>query len=115
MKTFMFVRELIAVFFCVLACIAALAGSVSLFRFPDTYTRLHGAGLGATTACFSVFLGSLCVAPDIATAARLVLIILFFFISCPTATHIIARYAWHQGLDPWMSPRKKTPAPGDRQ
>jgi multicomponent Na+:H+ antiporter subunit G len=115
METLKLVRELAAVFCCALACIAALAGSVSLFRFPDTYTRLHGAGLGATTACFSVFLGSLFVSPDLATAARLILIILFFFISCPTATHIIARYAWYQGLDPWMSPRKKSPGPGGGQ
>ncbi|MDR1429981.1 MAG: monovalent cation/H(+) antiporter subunit G [Spirochaetaceae bacterium] len=113
METLTFIRELGAVFFCAIACVAALAGSVSLFRFPDTYTRLHGAGLGATTACFSVFLGSLCVSPDLATAARIVLIILFFFISCPTATHIIARYAWYQGIDPWLSPRRKAPDPED--
>jgi multicomponent Na+:H+ antiporter subunit G len=102
-----FIREAGAVFFCLLACISALAGSLSLFRFPDTYTRLHGAGLGATTACFSVFLAALCVSPDLAIASRLVLLMLFFFISCPTATHIIARYAWYSGLDPWLPPRKK--------
>jgi multicomponent Na+:H+ antiporter subunit G len=109
METLQFIRELGAVFFCLLACVSALAGSFSLFRFPDTYTRLHGAGLGATTACFSVFLAALCVSPGLGIASRLVLLMLFFFISCPTATHIIARYAWYSGLDPWLPPRKKAP------
>ncbi|GHV38866.1 hypothetical protein AGMMS50268_17440 [Spirochaetia bacterium] len=107
---FQLIREAGAVFFCILACAAALAGVLALFRFPDTYTRLHGAALGATTACFSVFIGALCISPDLETAGRVLLIILFFFISCPTTTHIIARYAWHQGLDPWLPPRIKASA-----
>jgi multisubunit Na+/H+ antiporter MnhG subunit len=35
------------------------------------------------------------------------LLIIFFFISCPTTTHIIARYAWYSGLDPWAPPRRR--------
>ncbi|GHT77896.1 Na+/H+ antiporter subunit G [Spirochaetia bacterium] len=107
METISTIREIGAVFFCVLACVFALAGTLALLRFPDTYTRLQGAALGATTACFSVFLAALCAAPDGVIAARLLLIIMFFFISCPTTTHIIARYAWFSGLDPWIPPRIK--------
>jgi multicomponent Na+:H+ antiporter subunit G len=114
MEALQVIREWGAVLFCILACVFAIGGTLSLFGFPDTYTRLQGTSLGSVTACFSVFLGSLCVAPDLPTAGRILLIILFFFISAPTATHIIARYAWYSGLDPWLPPRKKSPRIGKK-
>jgi monovalent cation/proton antiporter MnhG/PhaG subunit len=92
-------------FFCFLACLFAVAGTLSLFRLPDSYTRLHGACLGSTAAGFSAFLGTLLASDDWAAAGRVLLLIIFFFISCPTTTHIIARYAWYSGLDPWAPPR----------
>lgn len=101
----MLVREIAALILCGLACIFALAGVAGLFRFPDPYTRLQTSSLAGTTSCFSVFLAALVSAPDWATAGRVTLIIAFFFVSSPTATHIIARYAWHSGLDPWAPPR----------
>jgi multicomponent Na+:H+ antiporter subunit G len=94
------------IFFCFLACLFAVAGTLALFRLPDVYTRLHGASLGSTAAGFSVFLGALIASPDWNSAGRVLLLIIFFFISCPTTTHIIARYAWYSGLDPWAPPRK---------
>ncbi|MDR0623073.1 MAG: monovalent cation/H(+) antiporter subunit G, partial [Treponema sp.] len=87
-------------------CLFALAGTWSLFRLPDTYTRLHGACLGSTAAGFSAFLGALIASSGWASAGRVLLLIIFFFISCPTTTHIIARYAWYSGLDPWAPPRQ---------
>ncbi len=104
----MLLREIAALIFCAMACLFALAGVAGLFRFPDPYTRLQTSALAATTSCFSVFLAALISAPDWATAGRVTLIILFFFVSSPTATHIIARYAWHSGLDPWAPPRTRT-------
>ncbi|QQO10994.1 monovalent cation/H(+) antiporter subunit G [Breznakiella homolactica] len=107
MEFLLLLRTVGAIIFCVLACIFAVAGTIGLFRFPDTYTRLHAAALGATAAVFSVFLAALIISPDLATAGRILLIIIFFFISSPTTTHIIARYAWHSGLDPWSPPKQK--------
>jgi monovalent cation/proton antiporter MnhG/PhaG subunit len=92
--------------FCLLACLFAVAGTLSLFRLPDVYTRLHGASLGSTAAGFSAFLGALIASTGWASAGRVLLLIIFFFISCPTTTHIIARYAWSSGLDPWAPPRQ---------
>lgn len=100
------IRDGGVVLLCLLACLFAVAGTLSLFRLPDAYTRLHGASLGSTAACFSALLGALIASSNWASAGRVLLLIIFFFISCPTTTHIIARYAWYSGLDPWAPPRR---------
>ena len=110
------VREIAAVAFCLIACVFAIAGTAGLFRFPDTYTRLQASALAGTTATFSVFLAALIHSPDVATASRVLLIMIFFLVSSPTATHIIARYAWKSGIDPWAPPkssRRPYPDPSD--
>lgn len=71
------------------------AGTIGIIRFPDFYARLHAGGkldtLGALVilAGCAVFelqdfsLGS------VLTALKIMLIIVFFFLSSPTATHAI--------------------------
>jgi len=97
-------REGAAMLLCALASVFAVAGTMGVFRFPDAFTRLQASSLIGTTAVFSVLLAALITAPSLAIAARIVVIILFFLVSNPTATHIIARYAWKSGLDPWTGP-----------
>jgi multicomponent Na+:H+ antiporter subunit G len=104
-------REWAATLLCALASVFAVAGTMGVFRFPDAFTRLQASSLIGTTAVFSVLLAALITAPSLAIAARIVVIILFFLVSNPTATHIIARYAWKSGLDPWTGPLK----PGKRR
>lgn len=100
-----YIRDGISIVLCIGGCIFAAAGVIGMFRFPDAYTRLQASGLAGTTAIFTLFLAALVSAPDWASAGRIVLIIVFYFISCPTVTHIIARFAWHSGQDPWTPPR----------
>ncbi len=99
------IREMTSSFFCIVACVFAVAGTAGLFRFRNTYARLHASSLAGTTATFSVFIAAVIGSPDLAHASRVVLIILFFLISAPTTTHIIARFAWKAGLDPRSSPK----------
>ncbi|MDL2228834.1 monovalent cation/H(+) antiporter subunit G [Treponema sp. OttesenSCG-928-L16] len=96
---------ILAILFCLLSAVFALAGTIGLFRFPDIYTRLHASSLAGTAASFSVFLAALLSCRSANTAGRILLIIFFFLVSSPTTTHIIARYAWHSGIDPW-SPKE---------
>ncbi|GAB1483733.1 hypothetical protein MASR2M78_25490 [Treponema sp.] len=92
------VREIAVILLCALACIFALIGVFGLFRFSNSYSRLQASALASTTAPFTVFLAALIAAPDFATLLRIGLIMLFFFVSAPTGTHIIARYAWNAKL-----------------
>lgn len=93
-------REAAFVALCLFSCVFAIAGTAGLFRFPDVYSRLQTSSLAGTTAVFTVFLAALVISPSLAVGTRVVLVMLFFLLSNPTTTHIIARYAWHSGVDP---------------
>lgn len=108
-------REWAATVLCVLASVFAIAGTLGVFRFPDAFTRLQASSLIGTSAVFSVLLAALAIAPTLAIAARIIVIMLFFLVSNPTATHIIARYAWKSGLDPWTGPLRPPGRRGPRR
>ena len=93
--------DILSLLIAFLACVFAIAGTISLFRFPDCYTRLQGSSLASSTAPFTIFFLSLINAGDIASVFRILLLMLFFLVSSPTTSHIIVRYAWYSGVIPW--------------
>ena len=75
-------------------------GSLSLVRFKDFYTRLHG-----PTKASTLGVGCLLVASSIFFSVRgeglslhEVLVTLFLFITTPISAHLLAKAALHQGL-----------------
>ena len=94
-----------------IAVVALVAGgvfftfvaAVGILRLPDVYTRAHGAsksdtlGAGLALAGVGVTFGA-----DIPTV-KAVLLVLFMFITNPTAAHAIARAAADQGIEPWTA------------
>ncbi|MCG1002519.1 MULTISPECIES: monovalent cation/H(+) antiporter subunit G [Halobacterium] len=81
----------------------AFVAAVGLLRLPDIYTRTHGAsksdtlGAGLALAAVAVTFGF-----DLSTA-KAALLVLFMFITNPTAAHAIARAAADQGIEPWTT------------
>jgi len=77
--------------------------AVGIIRLPDIYTRAHGAsksdtlGAGLALAGVGVTFGA-----DIPTV-KAGLLVLFMFITNPTAAHAIARAAADQGIEPWTA------------
>jgi len=104
------IRTVLAGITFTLALIFAVAGTAGLFRFPDPYSRLQAGSLCGTTAVFSVFLGCLFLAETWTVAARIIIIALFFLVSSPTGTHIVARFAWQSGDQPWRPEPKPDPS-----
>jgi len=102
-------REWAATILCVLASVFAIGGTIGMFRFPDAFTRLHASSLIGTSAVFSGLLAAL------AIATRIIVIMLFFLVSNPAATHIIARYAWKSGIDPWTGPLRTSRRRGPKR
>jgi len=86
-------------------------GTLALLRFPDIYTRLHGAsvsdGIGATV----FVLGLSVLAPDLGVAVRLVLLALLIMALTPVLTHLLASAAHAGGLAP-IAGRYTAPRPG---
>jgi len=90
----MMIREVFALIAFIVAIIFGIGGLVGLFRFSDPYSRMQSGGLCGTTAIFSIFIGSLLLSPSFAMALRIGIIMVFFLISAPTGSYIVARFIW---------------------
>ena len=85
-------------------------GTVGIIRFPDFFSRMHPAGkldtfgqvmtLGTLALYVAASHGSLF------TALKIVLIVVFIFLTSPTATHAIVDAGMRAGLRPWIKEQK---------
>ncbi len=75
-----------------------ISGAIGILRFPDFYSRMHAAGI-TDTLCASLILFGLMLQTqlDIVTV-KLMIILLFIFLTSPTASHALAKAALHGGL-----------------
>ena len=82
-------------------------GTIGIIRLPDFYSRLHPAGK-LDTAGLVITMGALALITAfpltitaLLTALKIVLIVVFVFITSPTATHAIVDAGVRAGLPPW--------------
>jgi multicomponent Na+:H+ antiporter subunit G len=82
-------------------------GSIGILRLPDFYSRLHPAGkLDTAGQLLALSAVALFVIQDFSlsnflTATKIVLIVIFVYITSPTATHAIVDAGVRAGLKPW--------------
>jgi len=98
--------EYAAYFFIVVGLIFFLGTSIGLLRFPDFYTRMHAAGKGDTLSTVLILAGCIFAAGSQGDlnwilALKILLIINFVFIGCPTATHAMMDAGERAGAKPW--------------
>jgi multicomponent Na+:H+ antiporter subunit G len=79
-----------------------LAGGIGVYRLPDFYTRLHGAGVTDTLGAGLILLGLAFQAGLSLVAVKLGLILALMLFTGPTATHVLAKAALHGGLKPQL-------------
>ncbi len=83
-------------------------GTIGILRLPDFYTRLHPAGkLDTLGSLLMIFALALYTAGDLTLSAaltglKMILIVVFIFLSSPTATHSIVDAGVRAGLAPWI-------------
>jgi len=90
--------------------VIALAGAffggvaaVGIVRLPDVYTRAHAASKSDTLgAVLTVGAAALALQTGLSTA-KAVFLLLFMFLTNPTAAHAIVRAAQDQGIEPWTT------------
>jgi multicomponent Na+:H+ antiporter subunit G len=93
--------ELAIVGLLVVGVFFTFVSAVGVIRLPDIYARAHTAsqtdtlGAGFTLAAVALALGF--EMPTVKT----VLLLIFIFITNPTAAHAIARAAHEDGIEPW--------------
>jgi multicomponent Na+:H+ antiporter subunit G len=81
----------------------AIVAAVSLVRLPDLYTRAHGASKSETLGAM-LTLAAVALTFDAGlSTVKVALLLVFMFLTNPTAAHAIARAAAEQGIDPWTT------------
>ncbi|MFE8702381.1 monovalent cation/H(+) antiporter subunit G [Cytobacillus sp. FJAT-54145] len=81
----------------------SLVTAFGLIRLPDVYTRNHAASKSATLGVMSVLLGTFLYfyLEEGHFNSRLILGIVFIFMTSPVAGHLISRAAYHSGVKLW--------------
>jgi len=88
-------------------------GAVGILRFPDFYSRLHPAGKLDSMGLFMCMIAAaLYTLQDfslnaVITSIKILLILVFVFITSPTATHAIVDAGVRANLMPWTKPKKE--------
>ena len=99
--------DFIVVFLIICGLIFFTGGAVGILRFPDFYSRLHPAGkldtgggllILVALALFNLHDFSL---STLLTGLKIILIVVFIFLSSPTAIHGIVDAGVRAGLGPW--------------
>lgn len=87
-------------------------GGIGLLRFPDFFSRIHAAGV-TDTMCAPLIIGGLMLQSGFSlTTVKLLFLVVFLFLTSPTASHALAKAALHGGEKPVFGPRKP---PGEGQ
>jgi multicomponent Na+:H+ antiporter subunit G len=86
--------------FILLGAFLSLVTAFGLIRLPDVYTRNHAASKSATMGVMLVLLGTFLYFWLIENHfnSRLLLGVLFIFLTSPVAGHLIARAAYNSGV-----------------
>jgi multicomponent Na+:H+ antiporter subunit G len=74
--------------------------TVGLIRLPDLYSRLHAASKSDTLGSVLSLAGIAVVLGVSTESLKLVFLLLFLFVTSPTAAHAIARAAKEQEIEP---------------
>ncbi len=81
-------------------------GAIGILRFPDFYTRLHAAGKADTLGSMLIVSGLALHTGFTLTSAKIIAIVVFIFLTSPTATHAILRSAFKNKVAHWTKDRK---------
>jgi len=82
--------------------------AVGAVRLPDFYTRSHALGVVDTLGVLLILGGLILYYGFSMISAKLLLLLLFFYLANPTVTHVLLRAALRAGLVPW---RRTGPKP----
>ncbi|MEE4211934.1 MAG: monovalent cation/H(+) antiporter subunit G [Parvularcula sp.] len=89
-----FVLDLLTFILLIAGGAFVVIGAIGVLRFPDFYTRTHAAGVTDTLGADLILLGLLLQAPDAMTFIKIILVLLFFVLTSPVATHSVAHAAF---------------------
>lgn len=108
------VRVGIGALVAVAGLVFVLGGALGLLRFPDLYTRLHGASVSDAPGAALFVAGLAIMAPDLGIALRLGLLAVLIVALAPVLAHLLGAAAHSGGLAP-IAGRYTAPRPGAKR
>jgi multicomponent Na+:H+ antiporter subunit G len=78
-----------------------VVGAVGLIRLPDFYTRAHASGKCDTLGEGMMLIGFILYEGMTLIAVKLLLLVIFIFITSPTAVHSLVNVAHFHRIAPW--------------
>ena len=87
--------------FLLMGIVFSIMGNLGVLIFPDVYTRLQASSTCSTTSVFSIFIAAMLSAGFSPLTGEILAITVFFLITSPVSSYIIARYAWRKDIPPW--------------
>nr|WP_035710273.1 monovalent cation/H(+) antiporter subunit G [Salibacterium aidingense] len=86
-----------------LGAVLSLISAFGIIRLPDIYTRSHAATKASTLSVMCILTGAFLFFSIVEGlySARILLGIVFVFITAPVGGHLISRAAYHSGVSLW--------------
>ena len=88
-------------FLILVGALFTLTASIGLLRLPDLYTRMHAASKSGTLGSCVMLLALALQATDLSIALRAIAGVLFFLLTVPISSHLLAKAAHGAGYGLW--------------
>lgn len=96
---FTIIREVIAAILVAGGVFFFVVSVIGIIRLPDIYMRVHATAKGDTLGLGLALLGAMVHLGLTFTSLKLLLIIVFIWITSPTAAHLIGKSAYRTGVE----------------
>ena len=93
------IKSIIAVVLISISLFAVCVGTLGLFRFKCVLNRMHAAAIVDTLGTLGIVLGLLLLCSSAVVCLKLVLILIFLWLTSPIASHLIAKMELLTGMD----------------
>ena len=97
---FELITNYLAVLILFIGACFALTASIGLIRLPDLYTRMHAASKAGTLGSGLALLALAVYSLEISVVTRALAGIVFFLLTAPVSSHLLARAAYVTGTKP---------------
>lgn len=93
------IKTILALVFITIGLFTVCVGTLGLFRFKCVLNRMHAAAMVDTLGVLGVVLGLLLLCSSAVVCLKLVIILIFLWLTSPIASHLIAKMELLTGMD----------------
>ena len=93
------VREIAVWAFLLGGAFFSVVGGIGMIRMPDFYTRSHAASITDTMGATLILLGLAIYSGLNLVTVKLILILIFLYLTSPTAAHALVKAAYSKGME----------------